>query len=336
MEHSANLCYNSLQMKRIIVILLLVLFPALLLAKNEPPIVLLWPNQNSPSLKLTFGRFNQVGGYSGQLSLESDVLIQNMTGKRIAQASFTVYMMDKNGVRIGNGTLSVNDLEGGQQAKIAFQVMSVGIPSTLKLVARNDAAGIPTSTRTVALKVISVPPGATLKADGQDVGITPVTVALSVGNHNLTFSKEGYATGSTPVEIKADDAPGGSITLELGGLARDNVELRDGTVLRGDVRSTRSYSSNARRRHRQPLLNPLPRSHTDERRSGAPKDSCRYRRDEGLVCSAGRRSHKLAAGLYTSLFLALLPSTARTESSPSFRARERWERRTPWPSSSRL
>ncbi len=118
-----------------------------------------------------------------------------MTGKRIAQASFTVYMMDKSGVRIGNGTLSVNDLDGGQQAKIAFQVMSVGIPSTLKLVARNDEAGVPTSTKTVPLKVISVPPGATLKADGQDVGITPVTVALSVGNHILSFGKEGYAIG---------------------------------------------------------------------------------------------------------------------------------------------
>lgn len=238
MEHGANLCYNSLQMKRIVAIVLLVLLPALsLLAKNEPSIVLLWPNQNSPSLKLTFGRFNQLAAFNGQLSLEADVLIQNMTGKRIGQASFTVYMMDKSGVRIGSGTLSVNDLDAGQQAKIAFQVMSVGIPSTLKLVARNDAAGIPTSTKTVPLKVISVPPGATLKADGQDVGITPVTVALSVGNHILLFSKEGYATGSTPVEIKADDASGGSITLELGGLARDDVELRDGTVLQGDVMS---------------------------------------------------------------------------------------------------
>lgn len=225
-------------MKRVAAVFLLVLLPVLsLLAKNDPPIVLLWPNQNSPSLKLTFGRFNQLAAYNGQLSLESDVLIQNMTGKRIPQASFTVYMMDKGGVRIGSGTLSVNDLDAGQQAKIAFQVMSVGIPSTLKLVARNDAAGIPTSTKTVPLKVISVPPGATLKADGQDVGITPVTVALAVGSHTLSFSKEGYATGSTPVEIKADDAPGGNITLELGGLARDNVELREGTVLQGDVMS---------------------------------------------------------------------------------------------------
>jgi hypothetical protein len=120
---------------------------------------------------------------------------------------------------------------------VAFQVFSVGIPVRLKLVARNNSSGVPTSLKTVPLKVISVPPAANLKVDGRDVGITPITVPMGVGNHTLSFSKEGYATGSTPVDIKADEAPGGSITFELGGLAEDNVELRDGTVLKGDVLS---------------------------------------------------------------------------------------------------
>jgi hypothetical protein len=225
-------------MKRIALTFFCVFFAVLTCwAKNDPTIVLFWPDQSNPSLKLSFGRFNQLAVYNGQLSLESGVLIQNMTGKRIPQASFTVYMMDKNGVRVGNGTLSINDLEARQQAKIVFQVMSVGIPATLRLIARNDAEGIPTSTKTVPLKVISAPPGATLKADGQDVGITPTTIPLTVGKHILSFSKEGYASGTTPVEIKADEVSGGSITLELGGLARDNVELRDGRVLQGDVLS---------------------------------------------------------------------------------------------------
>lgn len=53
----------------------------------------------------------------------------------------------------------------------------------------------------------------------------------------LAFSKEGYASGNTPVEIKPDEAPGGSITIDLGGLSRDNLELRNGTVIQGDVLS---------------------------------------------------------------------------------------------------
>jgi PEGA domain len=199
--------------------------------------VLLWPDQNSPTLRLSFGKFQQLAAYNGQLSLESNVLIENMSGKRIPQASFTVYMTDKGGVRIGDGVLSVSDLDSGQAAKVAFQVMSVGIPASLKLVARNDSSGVPTSVKTMPLKVVSVPPGATLKVDGRDQGFTPATIRLTAGTHTLAFSKEGYASGSTPVEIKPDEAPGGSITFELGGLSRDNVELRDGKVLQGDVLS---------------------------------------------------------------------------------------------------
>jgi hypothetical protein len=131
--------------------------------------------------------------------------------------------------------LSFSDLDPGQQAKLAFQVFSLGIPTSLSLVARNDAGGIPTSVRTVPVKVISVPPGATLKVDGRDEGYTPATVRIGVGTHTLSFSKEGYASGTTPVDIKPDEGSGGSITFELGGLSRDNVELRDGGVVQGDV-----------------------------------------------------------------------------------------------------
>src|SRR4029077_17381289 len=63
------------------------------------------------------------------------------------------------------------------------------------------------------------------------------TVRVTIGSHTLAFSKEGYASGSTPVDIKPDEAPGGSITFELGGLSHDNIELRGGTVLQGDVLS---------------------------------------------------------------------------------------------------
>jgi hypothetical protein len=203
--------------------------------KPEPTIVMLWPDSASPTIKLTFGKFAELAAYNGQISLQSNVLIENLSGKRIPLASFTVYLLDKNKVRIGNGNLSFTDLDPGQQAKLPFQVFSLGIPETLKLVARNDASGIPTSLRTVPLQVTSVPPGAAIKVDGRDQGITPTTVRLTVGNHTLAFSKEGYASGSTPVDVKPDESAGGSISFELGGLSRDNIELRNGTVLEGDV-----------------------------------------------------------------------------------------------------
>ncbi len=203
--------------------------------KDKPSMVLFWPNESNATLKVTFEKFNQLAVYEGQLSLESHALVENLSAKRIPQASFTVYLLDKDKVRIGNGMLSFSDLDPGQQAKLNFQVFAVGVPATLSLVARNDSEGIPTSLKTVPLKVISVPPGANLRVDGKDQGMTPITVHLTVGNHTLGFSKEGYASGSSPVDIKADEAAGGSITFELGGLSRDSVELRNGTVLQGDL-----------------------------------------------------------------------------------------------------
>jgi hypothetical protein len=53
----------------------------------------------------------------------------------------------------------------------------------------------------------------------------------------LLFSKEGFKTGAFPLEITFNDVSGGSVSYELGTSAFDSLELRDGTVLSGDVQS---------------------------------------------------------------------------------------------------
>jgi hypothetical protein len=103
----------------------------------------------------------------------------------------------------------------------------VGVPASLALSAKKDMLISP-GAKTIPLKVVSVPPGARLKVDGQDAGTTPVRVRFAVGMHALDLTKEGYAPGSTPMEVTPEELPGGSITVELGGLSRDTVELRDG------------------------------------------------------------------------------------------------------------
>lgn len=221
-------------MKRLCANLLIVLFTVAGFAKSEP-IMVLWP-QEKPALKLTFEKFRQQGTYSGQNVYLSDVTVENMTDKQIPHAFFTVYFLDKGKVRIGQGTLQVADLDAGQSAKIQFQFNSVGIPASLTISAKKDMLA-PPAVKTISLKIVSVPPGAKLKVDGEENGVTPVMVHLTVGVHQLDLMKEGYAPGTTPVEVTPDELPGGSITVELGGLSRDTVELRDGTVLLGDVLS---------------------------------------------------------------------------------------------------
>lgn len=235
-----TLCYKTPIMFRsrhflfVCLFVLLCLIASVALAKDkEPSITLTWPKEN-PSIKFTFGRFKQLFALGSQNTYISDVIIENLTDKAFPHVVFTVYLTDKNNIRIGDGQLQVSDIGPRQQVKVAFQVNSVGVPTGLQLSAKKDML---TSVRTVPLKVISVPPGAKLKVDGQDAGLTPIMVKFTEGLHTLEFSKEGYATGSTPLEITPDELPGGSITFELGGLSADTIELRDGTVLLGDVMS---------------------------------------------------------------------------------------------------
>lgn len=212
---------------------LALLFVAYAAAKNEPSIVIQWPTDN-PALKLTFDKFLQQSNVPGQKFYVSDVTVENLTDKPIPRVFFTVYFLDKNKVRIGQGTLQVADLDAKQSAKMQFQFNSVGVPASLVLSAKKDMLAGP-GEKTIPLRVLSVPPGASLKVDGKESGITPVMVRLAVGLHQLDVTKEGYAPGGTPIDVTADELPGGSITIELGGLSRDTIELRDGTVLLGDV-----------------------------------------------------------------------------------------------------
>jgi hypothetical protein len=153
----------------------------------------------------------------------------------MARASLKISLLDRENVRIGDGVLIIDDLNPGQSAKVQFQCNSVGPPVALTIAAYN-AGGVPSS-RLIPITIISVPSGAALKVDDHEVGVTPVTVRVPNGSHNLELSKDGYAVAKTPLDVNPDEMPGGSITITLGGLDDDTIELRDGAILKGDVMS---------------------------------------------------------------------------------------------------
>jgi PEGA domain-containing protein len=220
-------------MRRALVVITLLALSATAIAKDNP-IVMFWPASDKPALKLTFGRFQGIAVIAGQGTFVSDVLIENLTDKTVSRIYFNVYVKDKSNVRIGEGVLTVNDVPPSQSVKTRFQISCVGTPASLDLSARKDMLAQP-GPKTIPLKVLSNPTGANLTMDGQDMGVTPVMVRLTVGTHALVLTKEGYAPGNAPVEILPDELPGGSITIDLGGLSRDTLELRDGTVVLGDL-----------------------------------------------------------------------------------------------------
>jgi hypothetical protein len=69
------------------------------------------------------------------------------------------------------------------------------------------------------------------------VGTTPKVIDVGIGKHILEFEKEGFNPGKFPLEITSRDASGGSVSYELGAAALDTIELRDGSVLSGDLLS---------------------------------------------------------------------------------------------------
>jgi hypothetical protein len=194
-------------------------------AQTDIGITLPWPTPDKPSLKLTFGTFQQSGMADGQGIFVSDVTTQNVMDQSMPRFVFTVFISNKEGVRIGRARLQLPEIPPYRTQKAQLQFSAAGVPAGVTLVAG----------KTIPLKVISVPDGANFKIDGADSGLTPRVVDFAIGTHTLEFSKEGYASGSTPLEVAADELPGGSVSFELGGLSKDTVELRDGTVVLGDV-----------------------------------------------------------------------------------------------------
>ncbi|HVZ17806.1 MAG TPA: PEGA domain-containing protein [Terriglobales bacterium] len=212
-------------------------FAAAKFGKQVPGKMLTWPPEGQSLVRVTIGTLKQIGAFSGEDNFTADVLTENAWIKPIHLAAFHVYFYDNQNVRIGESYLSVNDLPVNTKAKSDLNVRTRGKPSRLELVAVNvpDEFASFLPKKEIPITVNSVPQGALLRLDGEEQGTTPKIVKFVPGKHLLTFSLPGYGEGKYPFEVKPDDAPGGSITLELGSAMHDTVELRDGSVLTGDV-----------------------------------------------------------------------------------------------------
>jgi hypothetical protein len=193
-------------------------------------------------LRFSFGKFKEIGAAGGRHDYTSDTTAENLWGKAIPSASFSLYLFDKNKVRIGEGWISLSNVSPGETIKFQTTLTSAGSAVSMSLVPRSLPAELASylPAKTVSVTVNSVPQGALLKVDGKDAGTTPKIVPFSPGKHVLEFSKEGFNTGHFPLEVGPDDVSGGSVSYELGSSAHDTLELRDGTVLTGDLESVTS------------------------------------------------------------------------------------------------
>jgi len=217
--------------RRLALLLLVLPFSISLLAKDQPAQVLVWPESGTPVIRFSLGKFKEQGSFGHQRTYAIDVVAENLGSKTISNGSFFLYLFDKDKVRIGQGWITLSNVGPKQSVKFPINVDASGSPVSASIVASRDVPN------TISITVNSVPQGASLKVDGVDTGTTPKSVQVGVGKHMLEFSKEGFNTGHFPLEVTGSDVSGGSVSYELGSAAHDTVELRDGSVLTGDLES---------------------------------------------------------------------------------------------------
>lgn len=196
-------------------------------AKDEPQTVL-WPNDGAPTIRFRFGKFKSFGGFGGQRTLVFESSAENLTPQLMTGREFKIYFFDKNKVRIGDASIALENLRPAETVRFQTTTVVAGAPASIAVMAMSEV-------RTITITVNSVPQGADLHVDGKAVGTTPKVVTVGVGKHLLDFSMEGFRSGTFPLEIGPKDTSGGSVTYELGASALDTVELRDGTILTGDL-----------------------------------------------------------------------------------------------------
>lgn len=216
-------------MRRVAIpVLFLAVASLLVVAKDQPFQVISWPDSGQPVLRFVFSKFKDIGGGMGkERTFITDVTADNLSDKTISGANFSLYVFDKSKARIGEGYINLTNITRGETVKFQMTISASGSPNSLAV-----ATSAP---RTVSITVNSVPQGAALAVDGKGAGITPKIIDVAVGKHLLTFEKEGFNSGKFPLEITSRDASGGSVSYELGSAAHDTIELRDGSVLAGDL-----------------------------------------------------------------------------------------------------
>jgi hypothetical protein len=186
-----------------------------------------WPESGQTVLRFSFSKFKDIGGMGKEHTYLTDTIAENVSDKTIGNANFSLYVFDKSNARIGEGYINLANVGPGQTVKFQITLSASGNPVSVAV-----SASAP---RSLSITVNSVPQGAVLEVDGKEAGTTPKIIEVAIGKHMLEFSKEGFNSGKFPLEMTSHDASGGSVSYELGSAAHDTIELRDGSILSGDL-----------------------------------------------------------------------------------------------------
>src|SRR5215470_5707790 len=107
------------------------------LARDAPVQTINWPDSGSAILRFTFSKFKEVGSLRNEHTFVTDTTAENLWNKTIPEASFSLYLFDKNNVRIGEGYVYISNVGKGQVVKFQTTVNASGSPISLSLAAKS-------------------------------------------------------------------------------------------------------------------------------------------------------------------------------------------------------
>ena len=161
----AAFCVSSLLRVISNCVIILVVACSWVAAKDQPFQIVTWPESGQPVLRFTFSKFKDIGGVGKERTYITDATADNLSGKTISGASFSLYVFDKSKARIGEGYIDLTNVAAGQTVKFQITLSASGTPTSIAV-----ATSAP---RTVSITVNSVPQGADFKVDGKAMGSTP-------------------------------------------------------------------------------------------------------------------------------------------------------------------
>src|SRR6516162_344364 len=92
-------------------------------AKEQPGQILVWPESGTPVVEFTLGKLKDLGSFGkNQHTYAIDTVARNLSSKLIPVANFSLYLFDKNKVRIGEGWIALTNLAPNQSAKFEMRV----------------------------------------------------------------------------------------------------------------------------------------------------------------------------------------------------------------------
>jgi hypothetical protein len=106
-------------------------------AKEPPPLIIVWPTLGQPVVRFGFGKFKEIGFSGKQHDFTTDVTAENLWNKRISRSEFTLYVFDKNKVRIGDAWIAINDLAPKGVVRFQTAISASGTFSSLELAPRS-------------------------------------------------------------------------------------------------------------------------------------------------------------------------------------------------------